>query len=157
MELVDAGDPDAWQQGPEGRGPKESVTLRRTRIFIPFLTAAVAVGLLIAAALAVPAGTPSQDQRAPFQQHTAAGETPIPYARSDWTRRAHGCPDTRTAVLIATASGPVLLEDCRVLFGRWTDPWTGETLTDPTAVEVDHHEPLHNAHVSGGAGWSRAD
>lgn len=138
-------------------GPKGLKTLRRTRIFIPFLTAAVAVGLLVAVALAVSAGTPSEDQRAPFQQRTAATATPIPYERSDWTNREHECPDTRTAVLIAAASGPVLLEDCRVILGHWTDPWTGDPLTDPTAVEVDHHVPLRNAHASGGAAWSRAD
>ena len=96
----------------------------------------------------------------------AAGETPIllaetgghaNYARSDWTNREPDCPTTRTAVLIAAATGPVVLEGCRVLFGRWTDPWTGATLTDPAAVEVDHHVPLRNAHASGGAAWSRAD
>lgn len=50
-----------------------------------------------------------------------------------------------------------------MIAGTWQDPYTGKTLTftnlleqgQAQAIQIDHLVPLHEAHVSGSAGWSR--
>lgn len=82
------------------------------------------------------------------------------YDRSDWHKRWYDldrdCQDTRQEVLIAESVKPVTLDDrgCRVVTGSWDDPYTGETYTDPSILDIDHFVPLHNAHYSGGWMWS---
>ena len=40
--------------------------------------------------------------------------------------------------------------------GRWFGPFTGQTFTQASDVDVDHMVPLKNAHDSGGWAWSAA-
>ncbi len=80
------------------------------------------------------------------------------YKRWPSWRDADGdCQDTRQEVLIdESVIEPVLSPSgCRVLSGQWDDPYTGLTFTDPGDVDIDHLVPLKEAHVSGGAAWSR--
>jgi len=35
---------------------------------------------------------------------------------------------------------------CQVATGEWFDPYTGETVTDATRLDIDHMIPLKNAH-----------
>ena len=68
------------------------------------------------------------------------------------------CQNTRHEVLIAESVIPVVLDErgCKVISGQWHDPFTGNTYTDPSDLDIDHMVPLKEAHVSGGYAWSSA-
>ena len=82
------------------------------------------------------------------------------YNRSDYKH----CVDTdgdsqdaRQEVLIAESEIQVTFENtrnCKVVSGRWTDPYTGESFTDPGELDIDHMVPLGNAHRSGAWNWT---
>ena len=60
-------------------------------------------------------------------------------------------------MLIAESTTAVTFKtdrQCRVASGRWEDPYTGETFTNPKDLDVDHMVPLQNAHRSGGWEWT---
>ncbi len=42
---------------------------------------------------------------------------------------------------------------CKVLAGRWLDPYTGVTYTSPAEVSIDHVVPLKEAWRSGASTW----
>jgi hypothetical protein len=46
----------------------------------------------------------------------------------------------------------VVGEGCDVESGRWLDPYTKWTYTDPLDIDIDHLVPLANAHRSGASG-----
>ncbi len=46
--------------------------------------------------------------------------------------------------------------ECRVETGRWWAPYLAHHLGNPAAIDVDHHVPLRNAHLSGGWRWDAA-
>jgi len=74
-----------------------------------------------------------------------------------WTDEDRDCQSTRQEVLIEESLEPVTFADdeqCTVASGRWKDPYSGDTFTDPKALDVDHLVPLQNAHLSGGFAWS---
>lgn len=81
------------------------------------------------------------------------------YNRDDWkhwTDEDGDCQDARQEVLIAGSLVPVTFEDdrqCRVESGRWWAPHLGHHLENPRHIDVDHHVPLKNAHLSGGWAW----
>lgn len=82
----------------------------------------------------------------------------IPYDRAlyrHWVDADGDCQDTRQEVLIVESIIPVTLspDGCRVTAGAWFDPYTGNTYTDPSVLDVDHMIPLENAHNSGGYAW----
>jgi len=75
-----------------------------------------------------------------------------------WSDADGDCRDTRQEVLIAESLDPPVLSanGCRVVSGRWYDPFTGATFTDPRAVDIDHRVPLSEAHRSGAHRWDAA-
>ena len=75
-----------------------------------------------------------------------------------WTDEDGDCQNARQEVLIAEATGEITFEttdQCRVAAGRWEGPYTGETVTTPRELDIDHLVPLENAHRSGAWRWDR--
>lgn len=65
--------------------------------------------------------------------------------------------DARDAALIRDGEDVVVGEGCDVESGRWLDPYTTNTYTDPLDIDIDHVVPLANAHRSGASGWDEAE
>lgn len=87
------------------------------------------------------------------------GIPPIPYSRPlyrHWIDADGDCQDTRQEVLIAESATPVVLNasGCRVVSGLWHDPFTGQTFTNPSDLDIDHMVPLGEAHNSGAWAWT---
>jgi len=89
------------------------------------------------------------------------GHTPkVKYDRKlyrHWIDADADCQDARVEVLIRDAkAGTIQLtaDGCRVASGEWFDPYTGQTITDPTKLDVDHMVPLKAAHDAGGWRWT---
>lgn len=61
--------------------------------------------------------------------------------------------DARDAALIRDGKDVKVGDGCDVTSGRWVDPYTGGTHTDPSDVYIDHVVPLANAWRSGAASW----
>ena len=83
------------------------------------------------------------------------------YDRSDWKHWVDedgDCQNARHEVLLHASVVEVKFKDpnnCQVATGEWLDPFTGETITDATKLDVDHMVPLKNAHDSGGWAWDK--
>ena len=82
----------------------------------------------------------------------------VPYDRDlygGWIDADGDCQDTRQEVLIAESLIPARLDSrgCRVVSGEWLDPYTGQTFTDPSDLDIDHFIPLAEAHRSGASQW----
>jgi hypothetical protein len=80
-------------------------------------------------------------------------------AESYGWKEPEGSCDVRDAALIRDGKGVEIDEDCSITAGTWLDPYTGQTLTDSSEVDIDHVVPLANAWRSGAssAAWSTAD
>jgi hypothetical protein len=89
------------------------------------------------------------------------GETaePVPedraarYEREEWRHWLDfdtDCQDTRQEVLIRDSLDPAELAEggCKVVRGRWVDPYTGREFTDPGDVHIDHRVALREAFYS---------
>jgi len=140
-------------------------------------TAAPSTPLPTTAAQPTPAPTPTTAPNPPApttvprtlpQQYTGlvlsleineiAAELPD-YDRADWrhwTDEDKDCQNTRHEVLIEESLKAVTFKGdkrCQVAMGEWLAPFTGDTVTDATKLDVDHMVPLKNAHDSGGWAW----
>lgn len=75
-----------------------------------------------------------------------------------WAEPDESC-DVRDAALIRDGEGVEIDDDCSITAGTWLDPYTGQTLTDSSEVDIDHVVPLANAWRSGASStrWSTAD
>ena len=103
-------------------------------------TTPAATTTLVITVAAVPAGIPEYDR----------GEW------RHWVDQDGDCQDARQEVLIAESLEEVTYEtdrECRVETGRWWAPHLGHHLENPRHIDVDHHVPLKNAHLSGGWRW----
>ena len=74
-----------------------------------------------------------------------------------WIDRDSDCLNTRHELLAALTTGALLYSDngCRVLRGRWIDPYTDTIFMDASDLDVDHLVPLHWAWQRGAWSWSR--
>ena len=73
-----------------------------------------------------------------------------------WIDADGDCQDTRQEVLIEENIGLLEFEtsnNCRVISGKWFDVYYGDTILDPSGLDIDHVIPLAEAHKSGGWKW----
>jgi hypothetical protein len=84
----------------------------------------------------------------------------LTYDRSTWKHWEDfdgDCQNTRHELLIASSEVPVTFTSstgCTVATGQWLDPYTGDTYTLASDLDIDHVIPLNYAHLHGGAIWS---
>lgn len=80
----------------------------------------------------------------------------VDYDRGQWKHwTGSRCKDTRQQVLKEQAKNYKLDSDgCKVVSGKWIDPYTGQTFTDPSKLDIDHVYALGAAAKNGGNGWS---
>jgi len=77
-----------------------------------------------------------------------------------WTDEDRDCQNTRAEMLIRDSLAPVKFKrnkGCSVSHGKWLAPYTGETYTKASKLDIDHIVPLYHAHQTGGANWSRTE
>lgn len=82
------------------------------------------------------------------------------YSRKDyhhWIDEDQDCQNTRQEVLISESIEQVELDKkgCKVIAGKWYDPYTDQYFSDPSELDVDHLVPLKYAHLSGANQWSK--
>ncbi|MBB3049220.1 hypothetical protein FHS23_000215 [Prauserella isguenensis] len=88
----------------------------------------------------------------------APEDTGAPYDRDDWphwTYLGDGC-DTRDRTLKDQGENVEVGNDCD-LSGTWRSVYDGETVTDPSDLDVDHFVPLAEVARSGSREWSEAE
>lgn len=127
---------------------RSSPWYERTTNFRPFesLDACLAVGRLPrghgAAAASAARGTRNSYERDLF---------------GGWADEDRDCMNTRHELLAQLSTrAPIYSEDrCRVIRGRWNDPYTGHIFLDSRDMDIDHLVPLHWAWQRGADRWSR--
>lgn len=75
-----------------------------------------------------------------------------------WVRdpRDHVCYDTRAKVLMRDSKQGVVYKQnnhCVVDSGLWQEPYTGQTHTQASTMQIDHLVPLKNAFTTGAWRW----
>lgn len=65
--------------------------------------------------------------------------------------------DARDAALIRDGENVQVAGGCDVETGTWLDPFTSQTFTDPSDIDIDHMVPLANAWRSGASEWDDAE
>lgn len=75
-----------------------------------------------------------------------------------WRDSSGGCLDTRGEILVDLSLTEAVLDEsgCRIVGGTWRDFYTGEILSDPSTIDIDHLVPLHEAWDLGANEWDRS-
>lgn len=100
-----------------------------------------------------------------WDRHPGAAEAPHErYNRrrqfGTWKIDPHdgSCLDVRGQVLQRDSETRVATREsrnrCVVVSGRWVDPYSGQTYTSASEIDIDHMVPLKNAYDNGGWRWS---
>ena len=83
------------------------------------------------------------------------------YHRSEWKHWVdmdNDCQNTRAEILIRDSIEPVKYKrnkGCNVSWGKWLDPYTLQTFTKASDIDIDHIIPLAHAYKNGAASWSK--
>jgi len=74
-----------------------------------------------------------------------------------WVDSDGDCQNTRHELLQELSTSVMSFTDntCRVLTGKWLDPYTGNTFRKSADVDIDHMVPLYWAWQHGAYDWSR--
>ena len=79
--------------------------------------------------------------------------------RPSWRDEDRDCQKTRHEILLRDAIGPVRLSDdgCRVVWGLWGDPYTGEWIVGPPhgPIQIEHVVP--RSYAQSGKRWTREE
>lgn len=91
------------------------------------------------------------------EQTNKAGEYDRDEWHPYWADLDGDCQDSRQEALIAHSPvvGYQSAKNCRVAWGKWNDPYTGNTYSSPQKLDIDHIVPLSHAHRHGGAIWTK--
>lgn len=126
------------------------------------LTALVIAGLTIAPANAADKATTFASVDAAIKVLKIAPDVRDGYARSQFKHWSdldkNGC-NTRNDVIIAEAlTKPTVDKGCKIVkdTGKWYSPYDGATVTNFSALDVDHFVPLAEAWDSGAKAWDAA-
>lgn len=98
-------------------------------------------------------GNPRPESNRVQQSHTNS------YSRdafSHWVDDDRDCLNTRHELLLELSTGPVTLSEdgCRVIRGRWNDPYSGQIFFDSQLMDIDHLVPLAWAWENGANTWT---
>lgn len=91
-------------------------------------------GVLLAASACNVSLDPSSDAVPPYDRALFGG----------WADVDGDCKTTRHEQLADLSTGPIRLSDdgCRVVRGRWLDPYTGRIFQNSSGLDIDHVVPL---------------
>jgi len=100
----------------------------------------------------------------PYHCHNGGGQSqstdsPYQYDRREygsWADQDGDCLSTRHEMLESMNTGQVAYSTngCRVIGGRWLDPFSGQLYYRANQVDIDHVVPVAWAHSRGGYAWS---
>ena len=81
------------------------------------------------------------------------------YSREDykhWIDADKNCRNTREEVLIIESLEKPIVDKkgCKVIKGKWYDPYTDQYFNNPNDLDVDHFVPLKEVDRSGGHEWT---
>lgn len=81
--------------------------------------------------------------------------TDVDYDRANW-KHWEGSPcDARDKQLKKQGKNVKTGDYCKIESGKWTDPFTGDTYTDSSKMDMDHVVPLGYTASHGGVDWSQ--
>ena len=100
----------------------------------------------LAVSTPTPPAVPLSTAKTLLANLTVAARGPITgYSRSlfpQWIEIENGC-NTRQEVLKRDGTGVVVTgTNCKIASGTWVSPYDGKTITNSTAVQIDHLVPL---------------
>lgn len=106
----------------------------------------------------------SDGGRLPKSSKPLSNTTTLPKPSSQYSRSAfahwidddNDCLNTRHELLLQLSTGKVTMshDGCRVMRGRWNDPYSGQIFFDTSKLDVDHLVPLAWAWQNGASGWT---
>lgn len=78
----------------------------------------------------------------------------VNYERSEWKHWTGSPCNTRAEVLKAQGDNVKAdAKNCKITAGTWIDPYSGDTFTDASKLDIDHVIPLSYAAKAGGQSW----